>query len=364
MPAKKKRQHRKRNVATEATEDDVEEEEEAEVEEVEDGALEEAVGADSQGPTALIAPGDYVNYMTKKKKKPQGKNKKVKPAKAIDEAELPTILVGPADYENYMTKAFGKQKRTMAAHRTVVNEAELPTILMSHATPADYINYTPGFPKPEAKKENFIPDDAPTALLENLHERENRRPTAAKKTKKQQESPNRTPLHAIWTATATTPSALNITTSSQKHAFSSQEQASPQEVFDKVNEVIRSKNLGQTFAVIHLYSRQYLLHIGDIFSIPKAIPADVGEKIKLEKCLLVGNGDFTLIGRPVLNRDLVQVEAVVVEKTMTQTYFNMKAIPRDRNNRRYNFTREPLSMLRVTDITVCHELNSTQKRIN
>lgn len=169
---------------------------------------------------------------------------------------------------------------------------------------------------------------------------------------------------AIWTATATTPSALNITTSSQKHAFSSQEQASPQEVFDKVNEVIRSKNLGQTFAVIHLYSRQYLLHIGDIFSIPKAIPADVGEKIKLEKCLLVGNGDFTLIGRPVLNRDLVQVEAVVVEKTMTQTYFNMKAIPRDRNNRRYNFTREPLSMLRVTDITVCHELNSTQKRIN
>lgn len=153
------------------------------------------------------------------------------------------------------------------------------------------------------------------------------------------------------------------TVNSPKHAsFSSQ--PAPQAVFDKVNSVIKTKNLGQTFAVVHIYGREFLVHLGDIISIRKAISADVGEKIKLEKCLLLGNGEFTLIGRPVLNRDLVQVEATVIEKTMSQTYFNMTAIPRNRNNRRYHFSRTPLSMLRITDITVCHQLNSTQNRIN
>lgn len=156
--------------------------------------------------------------------------------------------------------------------------------------------------------------------------------------------------------------ASTVNTSPPKQPFSSQ--PSPQAVFDKVNSVIKSKDLGQTFAVVHIYGSEFLVHLGDIISIKKAISADVGEKIKLEKCLLLGNGEFTLIGRPVLNRDLVQVEATVVEKTMSQTYFNMTAVPRNRNNRRYNFSRTPLSMLRITDITVCHQLNSTQNRIN
>lgn len=147
--------------------------------------------------------------------------------------------------------------------------------------------------------------------------------------------------------------------SSQPHP-----QPSPQAVFEKVNTLITSKDLGQTFAVIHLYGRQYIVHLGDIISTQKAIPAEVGEKIKLEKCLLLGNADFTLVGRPVLNRDLVQVEATVIEKTMSQTYFNMYSIPRNRGYRRYRFFRNPLSMLRISEITVCHPLNSTQKRIN
>ena len=137
-----------------------------------------------------------------------------------------------------------------------------------------------------------------------------------------------------------------------------------QAVFDNVNALITTNQLGQTFAVIHIYSQQHLVHLGDIITLNKAIPAEVGEKIKLERCLLVGNQNFTLVGRPVLNRDLVQVEATIIEKTMSQTYFNMFHIPRNHGFRLYRFARYPMSMLRITEITVCHPLNTTQQQIN
>lgn len=146
--------------------------------------------------------------------------------------------------------------------------------------------------------------------------------------------------------------------------FASVSQLNPDEVFSKVNKIISSRDFGQTFAVVHLYSTQMLVHLGDIISLQIDVPINVGEKIKLEKCLLVGNSEFTLVGRPILNRDLVQVEATVVEKTMSQTYFNMYHIPRRHGYRRYRFQRNPLTMMRITDITVCHPLNTTQKRIN
>ena len=38
--------------------------------------------------------------------------------------------------------------------------------------------------------------------------------------------------------------------------------------------------------------------------------------------LLVGSKDFTLIGRPMLPRDLINVEATVVEKTLTHKKVN------------------------------------------
>lgn len=153
-------------------------------------------------------------------------------------------------------------------------------------------------------------------------------------------------------------------TTSTAKGFASVSQINPEEVFNKVNKIISSGNFGQTFAVVHLYSQQKLIHLDDIISIDQDININIGEKIKLEKCLLVGNAEFTLVGRPILNRDLVQIEATVIEKTMSQTFFNMFHIPRKHGHRRYRFQRYPLTMLRITDITVCHPLNTTQKRIN
>ena len=47
------------------------------------------------------------------------------------------------------------------------------------------------------------------------------------------------------------------------------------------------------------------------------IGAKIGQRIKIEKVLLIGSKDFTLIGRPLLPRDLINVEATVVEKTLS-----------------------------------------------
>ena len=46
---------------------------------------------------------------------------------------------------------------------------------------------------------------------------------------------------------------------------------------------------------------------------------DIGTRITLDKVTLVGSRDFTLLGRPVLPRDLVRVEATVVEKNLSKT---------------------------------------------
>ena len=124
--------------------------------------------------------------------------------------------------------------------------------------------------------------------------------------------------------------------------------ASSRQIISTVNSLVASPLAGQTFAVVHLYGQQYLLHLGDLLAVQKDVPVGVGECIKLEKCLLVGAADWSLVGRPLLNRDLVQVEATVVEKTMSQTFFNMESKPRSRGYRRYRFQRFPQTMLRIT----------------
>ncbi|KPM07642.1 39S ribosomal protein L21, mitochondrial-like protein [Sarcoptes scabiei] len=123
-------------------------------------------------------------------------------------------------------------------------------------------------------------------------------------------------------------------------------------ILQTVNSIIETKNLGQTFAVIHLYNKQHLVHLGDIIAVRYPIQADIGERIKIEKCLLFGNENFTLIGRPVLNRDLIQIEATVIEKTMTQTYMDMFHKPRSHGLKRYLFHRYPLTMLRINEINI------------
>lgn len=53
-----------------------------------------------------------------------------------------------------------------------------------------------------------------------------------------------------------------------------------------------------------------------------------GDKLKLEKVLLIGGMDFTLVGRPLLNRELVSIDATVIQKTLSHTITRFRMKPR------------------------------------
>ncbi|KAI6189625.1 hypothetical protein M3Y97_00028900 [Aphelenchoides bicaudatus] len=86
---------------------------------------------------------------------------------------------------------------------------------------------------------------------------------------------------------------------------------------EKIAEQVDSKRMSRLFAVIHLQARQFRVVEGDIIHIEHNVELKFGDRIKLEKVLAVGNANFTLLGRPTLSKDLVSVNATVIEKTTT-----------------------------------------------
>ena len=94
------------------------------------------------------------------------------------------------------------------------------------------------------------------------------------------------------------------------------------EILSKVNQQIHQKDYGRLFAVLMIDKHQHKLTDGDILMVLKDIGASLGQRIRIEKVLLVGSKDFTLIGRPLLPRDLINVEATVVEKTLSHKKVN------------------------------------------
>jgi large subunit ribosomal protein L21 len=91
------------------------------------------------------------------------------------------------------------------------------------------------------------------------------------------------------------------------------------EVISLVDAQITSRSYGRLFAAVYFDGEQRKFSVGDLIMVNKDIAIDVGQQITLDKVTLVGGKDFTLIGRPVLPRDLVRVEATVVEKNLSRT---------------------------------------------
>ncbi|XP_073238587.1 uncharacterized protein [Porites lutea] len=80
------------------------------------------------------------------------------------------------------------------------------------------------------------------------------------------------------------------------------------------DEMLKSGSSGQIFAVVHIGGRQFKITINDTIVINR-IDADTGERIRIEKVLMVGGENFSVIGTPLVARDLARIEATVVEKT-------------------------------------------------
>ncbi|GCC26097.1 hypothetical protein chiPu_0004511 [Chiloscyllium punctatum] len=112
------------------------------------------------------------------------------------------------------------------------------------------------------------------------------------------------------------------------------------EVVQNVKTLISMGAYGRLFAVVHFASRQWKVTNEDLILIENHIEADCGDRIRLEKVLLVGGNDFTLIGRPLLGRDLVRVEATVIEKTESWPKINFRFKRRKRYRRTKRIPRQ------------------------
>lgn len=129
------------------------------------------------------------------------------------------------------------------------------------------------------------------------------------------------------------------------------EQKECQDVFDKVNKQLDERKEGRLFAIVHLCGKQFKITAGDIILVEGYWPPTIGDEIRLEKVMLAGAMDFTLIGRPILPAGLVNVKATIIEKTLTHTKTHFKK-KRRKQYMRINFQRSPNTMIRINSIEV------------
>uniref|UniRef100_A0A8D0MIN4 Large ribosomal subunit protein bL21m n=1 Tax=Sus scrofa TaxID=9823 RepID=A0A8D0MIN4_PIG len=125
----------------------------------------------------------------------------------------------------------------------------------------------------------------------------------------------------------------------------------PAEVVGQVNELIAAGRYGRLFAVVHFASHQWKVTAEDLILIENELDVACGERIRLEKVLLVGADDFTLLGKPLLGKELVRVEATVIEKTESWPKINMKFQKR-KNYQRKRITVNPQTVLRINSIEI------------
>ncbi|KAL0114235.1 hypothetical protein PUN28_011501 [Cardiocondyla obscurior] len=123
------------------------------------------------------------------------------------------------------------------------------------------------------------------------------------------------------------------------------------DVTREINNQIATDKIGRMFAVVQVCGKQFKVTENDIIIIEGYWPPNIGDQLKLEKVLLVGSKDFTLIGRPIVNRELVSVDAIVIQKTLSHTKTRFRFIPR-KQYRRINFYRIQYTMLRINSINI------------
>uniref|UniRef100_A0A8D1M1V7 Large ribosomal subunit protein bL21m n=1 Tax=Sus scrofa TaxID=9823 RepID=A0A8D1M1V7_PIG len=123
------------------------------------------------------------------------------------------------------------------------------------------------------------------------------------------------------------------------------------EVVGQVNELIAAGRYGRLFAVVHFAGHQWKVTAEDLILIENELDVACGERIRLEKVLLVGADDFTLLGKPLLGKELVRVEATVIEKTESWPKINMKFQKR-KNYQRKRITVNPQTVLRINSIEI------------
>ncbi|TSM20290.1 39S ribosomal protein L21, mitochondrial [Bagarius yarrelli] len=85
---------------------------------------------------------------------------------------------------------------------------------------------------------------------------------------------------------------------------------------EKVNSVLEKRELGRLFAVVQFAGRQWKVTNEDLIQIENHIQAECGERLLLEKCAAqIDSLCVCVCAVFTRRRDLVRVEATVLEKT-------------------------------------------------
>lgn len=106
------------------------------------------------------------------------------------------------------------------------------------------------------------------------------------------------------------------------------------------------------FAVVHMFGKQNLITTGDLMLLDHHLPLECGQKLLINKCLVLGGKDFSIIGRPVIDKELFKIEATVVEKTMTDHRVKYRHEPRNHGIKKFFYYALPRTVLRINQITL------------
>lgn len=85
---------------------------------------------------------------------------------------------------------------------------------------------------------------------------------------------------------------------------------------------------------------------------------DVGDKLRIEKVLMVGGENFSVYGRPLLPKDFVSIQATVIEKTLSNTEPDYDYVPKKRI-KLLTFIRKEINLVRINDIKILKPLAQT-----
>lgn len=76
------------------------------------------------------------------------------------------------------------------------------------------------------------------------------------------------------------------------------------------------------------------------------------------KVLVAGGQDFSIIGRPIIPKDLINVQATIIEKTLTHTKTHFKK-KRRKQYMRINFYRSSNTMIMINSIDIRRPINDS-----
>jgi len=79
--------------------------------------------------------------------------------------------------------------------------------------------------------------------------------------------------------------------------------------------------------------------------------------------LVAGGSDFSLIGRPLVQPGLVDVQATIIEKCLSHTRIHFKK-KRRKQYVRFNFQRAQNTMIMINSINIVGRVNETNQTEN